>query len=153
MTALAGANMALSADAPTVTPTPLNRPLEAAARIARRDHLVIVLSDFDGIDARTETILGGLARHNDLVLGLITDPSAHGMAENLRIVVSDGRLQAEIDTRSGQVLRSLNEFSSGRFAEVLAWERRLGIPVLPLSAGEATLPQIRRLLGLSQRQQ
>ena len=151
MTALASANMALRADAPAVTPMPLNRPLEAAARIARRDHLVIVLSDFDGIDARTEAILGGVARHNDLVLGMITDPSAHGLPENLNIVVSDGRLQAELDTRSGQVRRSLIELSSGRVGEVLAWERQLGVPVLPLSAGEATVPQIRRLLGLSQR--
>ena len=39
--------------------------------------------------------------------------------------------------------------TSGRVAEVLALEKKLGVPVLPLNAGEATLPQIRRLLGLS----
>ncbi|MGI9437168.1 MAG: DUF58 domain-containing protein [Geminicoccaceae bacterium] len=149
--AIAAANGELSAGAPVVSPMPLNRPLEAAARIARRDHLVLVLSDFDGIDERTEMLLGGLARHNDVVLGLITDPLAHDLAAEMRVIVSDGRLQAELDTRSGKVCRSLAEFSSGRLAEVLAFELRLGVPVLPLSAGEETVPQIRRLMGLAAR--
>ena len=127
----------------------LNRPLEAAAKIARRDHLVIVISDFDEIDERTEALLGGLSRHNDVVLFLVSDPIAHAFPENLRLIVSDGHLQAELDSASGKVRRALDEFSSGRFAQVLAWERRFGIPILPLSAGEETLPQIRRLLGLT----
>ncbi len=128
---------------------PLNRVLNAVARIARRDHLVLVISDFDGIDDRTKTLLGGLSRHNDLVLCLVTDPMAHEIPNDLRLVVSDGALQAEIDTSAGHIRRALTEMSSGRLAEVLAWGRELGVPVLPLSAGEETVPQIRRLMGLS----
>jgi uncharacterized protein (DUF58 family) len=146
---VAAANGALAADAPVITPMSLNRPLEAAMRIARRDHLVLVISDFDEIDERTEALLGGLSRHNDVVLFLVSDPIAHAFPEDLRLIVSDGHLQAELDSASGTVLRALEEFSSGRFAQVLAWERRLGIPILPLSAGEPTVPQIRRLLGLA----
>ena len=74
---------------------------------------------------------------------------AHGFDQDLRLVVSNGHLQAELDTASGKVRRALGDFLSGRFAEVLAWERKLGIPILPLSAGEETVPQIRRLLGLA----
>ena len=150
--AIATANGVLSANAPVREPMSLNRPLEAATRIARRDHLILVISDFDEIDARTETLLGGLARHNDVVLFLVSDPMAHdfgaGVGE-LRMIVSDGHLQAELDTASGTVRRAVSDFSTGRFAKVLAWERKLGIPILPLSAGERTLPQIRRLLGLA----
>jgi uncharacterized protein (DUF58 family) len=149
--AIATANGVLSANAPVREPMSLNRPLEAATRIARRDHLILVISDFDEIDARTETLLGGLARHNDVVLFLVS-AMAHdfgaGVGE-LRMIVSDGHLQAELDTASGTVRRAVSDFSTGRFAEVLAWERKLGIPILPLSAGERTLPQIRRLLGLA----
>ena len=148
-TAIADANALLRADAPAVEPMGLNRPLEAALRMARGNHLVIVISDFDGIDERTESMLSGLRQHNDVILCLVTDPMAHGIDENLQVVVSDGRLQAEIDTHSGRVLRSLSELSSGRLAEVLSLEQRLGLPVLPLDASEATLPQIRQLLGLS----
>ena len=148
-TAIADANALLSADAPAVEAMGLNRPLEAAQRLAGTNHLIIVVSDFDGIDARTETLLGGMIKHNDVILCLVTDPMAHEIADDLQIVISDGILQAEIDTRSGRVRRSLAEMTSGRVAEVLALEKKLGVPVLPLNAGEATLPQIRRLLGLS----
>ncbi len=148
ITAIAAANAALRADAPAVTPMPLNRPLEATARIARRDHLVLVMSDFDGIDTRTETLIGSIARHNDVVLCLVTDPMAHDITEGLTVIISDGHLQAELDTRSGKVYRSLAEFSSGRIGEVLDWENTLGVPILPLSAGEETVPQLRRLMGL-----
>ena len=148
-TAIADANALLSADAPAVEAMGLNRPLEAAQRLAGTNHLIIVVSDFDGIDARTETLLGGMLKHNDVMLCLVTDPMAHEIADDLQIVISDGILQAEIDTRSGRVRRSLAEMTSGRVAEVLALEKKLGVPVLPLNAGEATLPQIRRLLGLS----
>ncbi|MGI9508437.1 MAG: DUF58 domain-containing protein [Geminicoccaceae bacterium] len=149
--AIANANAALGADRQVAEPMTLNRPLEVAARIARRDHFILVLSDFDGIDERTETILGGLARHNDVVLGLITDPSAHDVPGDLRIVFSDGRLQAELDTGVEDVRRSLTTFLSDRVAKVLSFERKLGVPVLPLSAGEQTMPQIRRFMGLAPR--
>ena len=148
-TAITDANNLLHADAPAVEPMGLNRPLEAAQRVAGSNHLIIVISDFDGIDERTETLLGGMIKHNDVILCLVTDPMAHEIADDLQIVVSDGTLQAEIDTSSGRVLRSLSELSSGRLAKVLALEKKLGVPILPLNAGEATLPQIRRLLGLS----
>jgi uncharacterized protein (DUF58 family) len=148
---LAAANCALVANSPVVTPMSLNRPLEAAARIAHRDHLLLVISDFDEIDDRTEALLGGLSRHNDIVLFLVTDPVAHHFPEGLRMIVSDGHLQAELDAASGTVRRAIEEFSTGRFAKILAWERKLGIPILPLSSGEETVPQIRRLLGLAAR--
>jgi hypothetical protein len=127
----------------------LNRPLEAATRIARRDHLVLVISDFDEVDSRTETLLGAIARHNDIVLCLVTDPLAHGITGDLRLIFSDGRLQVELDTGSGETRQALSDFVAGRFAEILAWERKLGVPILPLSAGEATVPQVRRLMGMS----
>ena len=64
---------------------------------------------------------------------------------------ADGELQAEIDTSAKATRRALVEMSTGRLAEVFDWQRRFGMPILPLSAGEETLPQMRRLLGLGPR--
>lgn len=150
LSAVTDANSLLRADAPTVAPIPLNRPLEAVARIARRDHLIIIVSDFDGVDARTESLLGGLSRHNDVLVCLVTDPIAEEIPAGLKIVVSDGELQAEIDTGADVTRRALSEFSSGRLAQIQGWTRRYGIPVLPLSAGEETMPQIRKFFGHAQ---
>ena len=151
ITAIVDANSLLKADVPIVTPMPLNQVLEAVLRIARCDHLVILVSDFDGINDKTEILLGGIARHNDLILATVTDPLAHDITDKLKLVISDGRLQAEIDTTSGKIQKSLQEFSTSRLAQILAWEKKLGIPVLPLNAGEETVPQIQRLLGIAQK--
>lgn len=149
LAALAGANALLNADAPDVAPMPLTRILRAVARIAPRNHLIIVLSDFDVIDDETRRLVAGLSRHNDLVLVLVTDPFAGEMPAGLRLVVSNGTLQAALDTGDQALYRDLREMAEGRLAAVLDWQRALGVPVLPLSAGDETLPQIRRLMGLA----
>ena len=151
LTALADANGLLRADAPAADPMPLKRVLRAVARIAPRNHLVIVLSDFDVVDDETERLVAGLARGNDLVLGLVSDPFGEALPEALRVVVSDGELQAEIDAGDRTAHRRLSDMARGRLAAILDWQRRFGVPVLPLSAAEETLPQMRRLMGLGAR--
>ncbi|WP_237220183.1 DUF58 domain-containing protein [Salipiger sp. CCB-MM3] len=148
LTALSDANALLHAEAPNVPPLGLTQVLRAVARIASRNHLIVVLSDFDGIDAETDRIVSGLARHNDLILVPVTDPSAGELPKGMRLIVTDGELQAEIDTDAPGARHGLIEMSKGRLADVLDWQRRFGVAVLPLSAGEETLPQMRRLLGL-----
>lgn len=150
LSAIARANQMLRADAPVVeTPTPLNIPLETAAKIARRNHLILVISDFDGIDEKTGSLVGRLAKTNDLVLCPVTDPISQEIPAGLKLVVSDGNLQIELDTASGETHRSLSEYASGRLSEVLSWQKTYGLPVLPLSCGEDTVPQLRRLTGLA----
>lgn len=148
LTALADANGLLRADAPTVEPIGLTRVLRSVARIASRNHLIIVLSDFDGIDEQTERVVSGLARRNDLVLVSVSDPMAGEVPAGMRLVVSDGQLQAEIDTDAPGARQGLSSLLQGRLGDVANWQRRYGVPVLPLSTGEETLPQMRRLMGL-----
>lgn len=151
LAALADANGLLRAEAPAVAPISLTRVLRSVARIAPRNHLIIVLSDFDVADAETERLVSGLARRNDLVLGLVTDPFAEDLPKGLKLIVSDGRLQAEIDAGDSTTHRHLSEMASGRLAAILNWQRRFGVPVLPLTTAEATLPQVRRLMGMGPR--
>ncbi|MEM9220939.1 MAG: DUF58 domain-containing protein [Pseudomonadota bacterium] len=152
LTALSDANGRLRADAPAVDPIGLTRVLRAVARIAPRNHLIIVLSDFDGIDDETERVVSGLGRRNDLILVTVTDPMAADLPKGMRVVVSDGELQADIDTDAPGPRRGLAALlAKGRLAQVLDWQRRFGVPILPLSAGEETLLQMRRLMGLPPR--
>jgi len=149
LAALSRANGLLRADAPVVEPLGLTTVLRAVARIAPRNHLVVVLSDFDGLDEETAKLVSAIARRNDLILMPVTDPAAHDIPAGLRVVVSDGELQAEIDTAKTDVLHDLSAFAKGRLAEVLDWQRRFGVPILPLSAGEDTLEQMRHLMGVT----
>lgn len=149
LTALADLNGLLRADAANVAPIPMNQVLRSVARIAPRNHLVIILSDFDEIDDETSRLISGIARRNDLIIGLVTDPFADNMPPNQRLVVSDGVLQAEVNTIDRTQHTSLRDMAHGRLAEVLDWQRRYGMPVLPVSTAEETLPQLRRLMGLA----
>ncbi|MEL0438005.1 DUF58 domain-containing protein [Phycobacter sp. K97] len=149
--AIAEANALLRADAPNVPPVGLNQVLAAVNRIAPRNHLILVYSDFDVIDAQTRRLISGISKHNDLILGLVTDPSADDALPGMKLVISDGELQAEIDTADSTTYQSLRKVSEGRLAEVLDWKRALGVPVLPLSSAEDSLTQMRRLMGLGPR--
>lgn len=149
LTALANANGLLHADAPSVTPIAMNRVLDAVARLASRNHLVLVFSDFDMVDETTERLVAGLARRNDLVLGLVWDPFSLQIPQGYRLVVSDGALQAEIDTADQRVHTALRDFAAGRLARIQDWQRRFAIPVLPLSAAEDSITQMRRLMGVA----
>lgn len=147
LTALAEANALLHADAPAVTPIAMNRVLASVARIAPRNHLILVFSDFDVVDRTTERLISGLAQHNDLILGLVADPFSRDFPVGHRVVVSDGTLQAEIDTGDRAVHKALRDMAQGRLAEILDWQRRFGIPVMPLSTAEDSVTQMRRLMG------
>jgi hypothetical protein len=131
-------------------PMPLNRVLQAVDRMANHDHLIVVLSDFDGIDEETHRLLSRVSRHNDLILTLVHDPMAEALPRGGRLVMSDGALQIDIDLGRSTTHDALAEFSSSRLQRIRDWQAELGIAVLPLSAGEETVGQLRRLMGRSQ---
>lgn len=148
LTALCQSNALLKADAPDVVPMSLNKVLQAVAKIARRNHLIIFLSDFNETDDKTRGLVAGLARRNDVVIGLVTDPFAHELPTGANLVVSNGTLQVAIDTGDSTTHQQLTELSRGRLAEILDWQRAFGVPVLPLTSGQDSLTQMRALMGL-----
>ena len=148
LSVLAEANASLEASAAPAHSMSLNRVLESVNRIARRDHLVIVLSDFDVIDTTTDQLVSGLAQHNDLILGLVSDPMADRLPAGLQLAISDGELQSRVDTQKESERQKLESFTQERIAKILDWQRRYGVPVLPLSTAESSHDQLRRLLGM-----
>lgn len=145
--AISGANNRLRADR-AVDPKPgyLNTVLDRAARTARHDHLVIVYSDFDGIDDDTERRLRTLAEHNDVLLALVFDPQAERPFRPQRLVVGNVTAQAEVDFASAAVRDAVGGYARERLARIHAWQETINLSVLPLSAGRATLEQLRELL-------
>ncbi len=148
LTALSDANGLLNADLPPVTPMPMNRVLQSVARIATRNHLVLLFSDFDEVDETTHRLIAGLSRRNDLVLVLVSDPYVDDVPKGVKVVVSDGSLQAEINTADKTVHRRLKDMAKGRLAQILDWQKQLGVPVLPLTTAQDSVEQMRRLMGL-----
>ena len=73
------------------------------------------------------------------------------MAERLepgeRAVIGDSHMQAEIDLGSKSIRDAVSGFTRQRLEKIYRWQTEINLSVLPLSSGEETLPQIRRLMG------
>lgn len=147
---IAEKNAALSAD---YTGAPAHKALDdalhIAANIAHHDHLILVISDFDGHGRETRDLLLRLSVSNDVICLLIYDPFLLELPKSGEIVFSDGRLQAELAFGRSTARDAVDRFAQDRGDALRAWQRELGLPMLPVSAAEDTAPQLRRLLEQS----
>jgi len=142
-------NQAMTADA-AIEPNPdmLNEVLKSALRLAGHDFLVLIISDFQGADEGTKQMLKQLSAHNDVLGLLVYDPSATNLPGSKDLVVTDGRLQAELTLGQERVRQDVESFSSGRIANLLAWRKEIGVTMLPLNTAEEVTPQVQKLFGI-----
>ncbi len=127
----------------------LDTVLDTVANIARHDHLVVVISDFDGHTGHTRDLLLQLASVNDVICLLIYDPFLLELPTAGDLVVSGGAMQAELPLGKASMRTSIDAFARNRGRELRAWQDELGLPMLPVSAAEETAPQLRRMLEQS----
>ncbi len=141
-------NHALRADAPWPSaPGMLNDALRKASRLVTHDHVVVIVSDFDGLDDETELLVTLLARHNDVIAIPVYDRAQTSLPAGGRLVVGDGELQVELDLGSEATRRSLLDFGGRRLERMKRWQAERGVAVLPLSTSENPALQMRQLLG------
>ena len=125
----------------------LNTALERVARNITHDALVVVISDFFGVDDESRRLLMRMAQHNDVLCALLYDPIKTTLPDVGRLVVSRGEVQLELDTGRRREVRDLKEYFSADLAatkEVLA---RVGVPVLLIETETDPVDQIRQQLG------
>lgn len=147
---IAEKNRGLSATyAEPTSPGALNEALRRTVALAHHDHLIILVSDLNGRDDATRDILLRLSQSNDVICLLVYDPFLLELPRGGDIVVSGGTLQAELTLGQRSVREAIDSFARERGRELRAWQRELGLPMLPISAAEATAPQVRQLLEQS----
>ncbi len=131
-------------------PSMLNEALKKALTLATHDMLVIIVSDFFGVDKTTEKLTAKLSQHNDVLGILVTDPVRES-PQAQKVTASDGRLQMEIpfDRKSvrDKVVGSYREERDG----IAHFMRKLSAPLLTLSNQGDVVDQIRELLGVPSR--
>lgn len=128
-------------------PAMLNETLSRAARQAKHDYLVVVISDFQGANEATRRLLTQMAAHNDVLAALIYDPLSVDMPPAGRLVVSDGDLQLEADLGQKATRGRLTDFMKNRQRDLGDRLRQIGIPMLALSTVQGVAEQIRSQLG------
>lgn len=144
---IAKANARLHAGLQTPAPMALNDVLRAAVRIAKTNTLVGIFSDFDGLTPQSEKLLQRLAHANDLILFHVADPTATALPDNLRMAVSDGDVQADLDTSHPETRARVDAALRGRLDNLYGWSRKYGYPVVPLTTQKPALDQLMRLFG------
>ncbi|MDI7863112.1 DUF58 domain-containing protein [Rhizobiaceae bacterium n13] len=129
------------------TPAQLDAVLNKVAAFARHDHLIIVVSDFDGHGAATRDLLLKMSVANDVIAILIYDPFLLELPRHGEMVVSGGALQAELQFGRSNVRDAVDSFARNRGRELLSWQKEMGLPMLPVSAAEEVAPQLRSVLA------
>ena len=131
-------------------PAMLNEALRKAVRLAPHDVLIVIISDFFGVDAETERLAASLAAHNDVLGLLVHDPlrlNPHGHS----ISVSDGKLQMQMDLGNKKVREKLAEDYRLEQERITHFLKKLSAPLLLVSNEGDVVKQVKRLLGVPAR--
>ncbi len=124
----------------------INTALEAAARRANHDHLVVVISDLDGADEDTQRLATRLAAHNDVLIVAVYDPLGASLWNHPGMVASTREGLLPLPAGSGFPADFQQQFTDllDRWREIF---RALQVPVLPISTATPPAGQLRELFG------
>lgn len=147
LNSIADANALLGPEHRPESTVTLNQVLQETVRMVGNNALVLVVSDFDGLNDRTEALLRRIAAANDLILFNVADPTSVALPDNLRMAVSDGDLQADLDTSDTARRTRLQTALRNRLDDLHTWSRRYGFPLLPLTTEIPALDQLLQLFG------
>jgi len=125
----------------------LNRALDKALQLVPHDALIVMISDYFGVDERTERLTARMAEHNDVLALLVHDPIRLQPAEQ-RVTVSDGLMQVEIDFADKQVRQTIAENYREEQLHIKHFLNKLAAPMLMVSNQGDVVDQVRRLLGV-----
>lgn len=139
-------NQKLNWTLPRMNPAMLNTALRRARELTTHDYLVLQITDGAGRDEQTRRLNTDTGQHNDLVMAYVFDPLEHELPTSRRaLFVSGGHKQLQLPTDRHAKHRFREEIETAVDDVRRSWASRQ-VPVLPISAAEATAPQLRRLL-------
>ena len=139
-------NQALAGKATPSGTLSLNDALDAARRRANHDHLVVLVSDFDGADDETRRLATQIAAHNDMLAIAVYDPLGASLRGLLGMLADIGGGSIAIPLDSGFPAAFQQAFAR-RLDEWREIFRALKVPVLPISTATPPADQLRELFG------
>ena len=132
---------------PTGEPEKLSSALERVRHTVRPGSLVIIVSDFFGLDAQCNRHLSRLRQHSDVVGLQITDPIEINTPPPGRYGVSDGVQAGVLDTGSGEGRRHYREFFQARQQRLQRLTGQRGIPLVQLSTTDNVTEALQARFG------
>ncbi|MFT5691221.1 MAG: hypothetical protein ACI92E_000547 [Oceanicoccus sp.] len=126
----------------------LNRALLQTSRLVTHDHLVVVISDMAGWDETSIKLLVKMSQHNDIIVSQVIDALEKRLPDQKGLIVSDGRLQVDINGKNDTTRSQFNQYQSDVKERLKAALNKHGISVLSLMTDRATATQVRSAIGL-----
>ncbi|MFW2373833.1 MAG: DUF58 domain-containing protein [Gammaproteobacteria bacterium] len=144
-------NHQLRADS-TEKPNPdmLNIALQKALRLASHDMLMVLISDFFGVDEHTERLTTQMAAHNDVLALLVHDPMRLDPGQQ-PVNVSDGSMQMQLNLSNKKERDSLIQDYKTEQQQISHFLRKVSAPLLMVSNQGDVVDQVRHLLGVPRR--
>lgn len=139
-------NQALAGKAPPSGDIALNHALDAARRRANHDHLVVLVSDFDGADEETRRLATRIAAHNDMLAIAVYDPLGASLRGLPGMLAETGSGSVTVPPDAGFPAAFQRAFAR-RLDEWTETFRALKVPVLPISTATPPADQLRELFG------
>lgn len=127
--------------------TMLDQALEKASRTSTHDHIICIISDFNGISGRSHGLVRNMARHNDVILFFVYDPIAKELPKKSKLVISDGEQQLMIDATVTSLQQKIPKILLSRYQQLKDHLEAFKVPVLPITTDQDVALQIRQLLG------
>jgi len=141
-------NNKLNVDNPARANFPqLTQALHRARRLAKHDHLAVIVSDFAGANEQSAKLILQLVQNNDVIAAVVHDPMALELGKSGRLVVTEGELQVELNLGAEKVREPIQKYSRSRLQIAMEYLKKLAIPVLPVHTGEDVVEQVRYFLG------
>lgn len=114
----------------------LNAALLRLRRLVRPGSLVILVSDFYGLDQDSPAHLAYLRRHSDLLAVRVLDPLEKVAPPAGHYALTDGRDRYQLDTTSGKERALYQDLLGSHHAAVESILQRGGAPLLELATDE-----------------
>lgn len=123
----------------------INKVLFQAKNMITHDYVVVLISDFQNLEAHSHEYLSHISRHNDVIAVMINDPMEFEFPDG-KIPIGDGQYQVMMDGKEktktefgkeGQSLRNQN----------LDFFKKHRIPVMEITTAEDLTTQIKTIFG------
>ena len=145
---LAAMNNELSiAPGQSSNPAGLTDALRMLERSIGHDYLVVLISDFHGWNDDALKTICRINQHNDILCALVYDPLERDISGASKLVVSDGRLQLEIDPDQQELGKKFEASFESSYAHVQSELKRHHILVMPVDTVTPVTRQLQEKLG------
>ncbi len=126
---------------------PFALAMASLRRVARPGSLVVILSDFLGINRTAQSYLSSVARHNEVLAVVLSDPLERELPPpgRYRLVMDEEELA--IDTHAQAARRDYRDAFESRTHDLEQFCQRYGIHLMPLSTDDDPVKALQTALG------